>query len=55
MEQEYEETKKELDKSHEDLTKFVNKHISKNKQKEFYKLLSEVIDCEIEMEKFCNN
>ena len=54
MEEEYEETKKELDKSHKELDKFVDKHIPKSKQKKFYELLLEVIDCEIEMEKFCN-
>ena len=54
MEIEIEETEEELETSHKKLDEFVNKNISKDNHIRFYELLMDVINWEIEMEKFCN-
>ncbi len=54
MEKEYGEVEEELEKSHKELDGIVDKNIPKSEQNKFYKVLNEVIDNEIEMEKFCN-
>ena len=53
--EEKKEVKKELDKSHKDLDKFVINNICRSRHKMFYKLLNEVIINEVEIEQFCNN
>ena len=53
--EEYKEVKKELNKSHKDLGKFVINNVCQSRHKMFYKLLNEVITNEVEIEKFCNN
>lgn len=54
MKEGYKEARKELNRSYGKLDKFIKEHLPKGKHKEFYGLLNEVIDNEVEVGKFAN-